>query len=313
METTTVFENKDDAYEVDNTEYKVSDSHISILIIVILLSLIGNVLVVAISVFYMKLQSLIIIIILNLAVSDLLFTVHLMFWAYDHIWGFTLGNGGWKAAHFIFAAGFYNTLVFLVWMSVQQYMSVVCVQSSWKKGRYFTHCAWAVSILAALPALLNIEAVLDARYCTCISITVRILAIYKHVIFVWALLIMGCFYIRILQTIFKSPTNQTHRITGLAFFLVATYFICWAPFNIMSFLGILRCHQIISTYNMERFIYAWYICQFLAYTRCCLNPVIYGLFGIKYRKEMREIFQREVIPNSAEMGTTEHHQLQQFN
>ncbi|XP_060792776.1 chemokine XC receptor 1-like [Neoarius graeffei] len=322
METTTVFDNEDDAYEnlfyeyeEYNTEFKASDPYIAIpiiLSIVILLSLIGHVLVVAISVFYLRLQSPIIFFIRNLAVSDLLFTVYLVFWVYDHIWGFTLRIAAWKAAHFIFAVGFYSTLVFLVLMSVQRYTSVVHSQSSWKKGCCVTLCAWAVSILVALPALLNI--VPDAQYYTySIFAAVIVALVYKHIIIVvWAFLIMGFCYIRILQTIFKSPTNQRHRITGLAFFLVATYFIFWAPFNIMLFLDILRYHQMI-TYNMEHFSYAWEICRFLAYTRCCLNPVIYGLFGIKYRKEMREIFEREVIPNSAEMGTTEHHQLQQFN
>ncbi|XP_060792778.1 chemokine XC receptor 1-like [Neoarius graeffei] len=299
-------------YDMHNEESMSEEAHIAIpiiLSIVSLLSLIGNILVVVISVFYLRLQSLTIIFILNLAVSDLLFTIGLMFQIHAVVWGFTLGNAACKAVHFIFAAGFYSNLVFLVLMSVQRYMSVVRPRSSWKKGRCFTLVlisAWGGSTLAAVPNAVYVEVYM--RHCTYSSLTAMVGFMYEHNIgFVCAFLIMGCCFIRILQTIFKSPTNQRHRITGLAFFLVATYFICWAPFNIMLFITFLLYYQITHFHNYVHYYYAFLVCHILAHIRCCLNPVIYGLFCVKFRTTVREILQRRAMFNSAQMRMEELH------
>ncbi|KAF4078541.1 hypothetical protein AMELA_G00200290 [Ameiurus melas] len=112
-------------------------------------------------------------------------------------------------------------------------------------------------------------------------------------------------YIRILQTIFKSQTNRRHRTTGLAFFLVATFFICWAPYNILHFLKVLPLKQIWLPSEGLTYIYAINICRLLAFTRCSLNPVIYGLFGLKFRKSAWEIFQRRATLNSEQIGIGE--------
>ncbi|XP_017341876.1 chemokine XC receptor 1 [Ictalurus punctatus] len=274
-----------------------------ILCIVIILSLIGNTLVVVISVFYMRLRSVTCIFILNLALSDLLFTVGLPFWVCGYIWGWTFREATCKVIHFVFSAGFYSSMVFLVLMSIQRYMAVVHPLSRWKKGRCFTCivvCAWVVSILAALPDTVHTVAYPESGGCMYSSVTALVAIQYEYIIvFVCAFLVMAFCYIRILQTIFKSLTNRRHRTTGLAFFLVATFFICWAPYNIMNFLMTLTELQ-----NLK-YIYAFYICTLLASTQCCLYPVIYGLFGLKFRKSAWEIFQRRATLNSEQIGIGE--------
>ncbi|XP_026776403.3 chemokine XC receptor 1-like [Pangasianodon hypophthalmus] len=299
--------------ELYNEGSKAEESQTQVLIIfsvVILLSLIGNILVVVISVFYMRLRSLTIIFILNLALSDLLSTVVPLFWVCDYIWGLTLGDAVCKVVDFIDSTGFYSSIMFLVLMSIQRYMARVHPLSGWKKGRCFTLvlvCAWLVSMLAAVPVTVHAEAYPDSRHCMYSSITALVALMYeRHIVFVCAFLVMAFCYIRILQTIFKSPTNQKHRTTALAFFLVATFFICWAPYNIVNFIWLLDYQ--IGFYNqvLEHLYYAKYICGLLAATQCCLNPVIYGLFGVKFRKTVREIFQRRAF-NFAQMRMVELH------
>ncbi|XP_034167709.2 chemokine XC receptor 1-like [Pangasianodon hypophthalmus] len=302
-------------YELHTSGFNAVQRHFELFIIlsiVIILSVIGNILVVVISVFYMRLRSLTIIFILNLALSDLLFTVGLVFKVCSHIWGLNRGDAACKAVHFVSSAGFYSNIVFLVLMSIQRYTVVVHPLSGWKKGPCATCvliCAWVVSILAAFPVMAWTVALPYSGHCTYSIYPAFIAITYKeNIVFVCAFLFMGFCYIRILQTIFKSPTNHKHRTAGLAFFLVATFFICWAPYNIVNFLDTLTYYPIqFSTEVLKHLNYAMYICHLLAFTRCCLNPVIYGLFGVKFRKAVREIFHRQAPLNSAQIRIEECH------
>ncbi|KAF7696240.1 chemokine XC receptor 1-like [Silurus meridionalis] len=267
-----------------------------ILGIVVLLSFVGNILVVVISVFYVRLRSLISVFILNLALSDLLFTVGLPFWVCDYLWNLDLGDALCKVYKFLFfSVGFYSNMVFLVLMSVQRYICVVHPLSGWMKGCSFTVvliCAWAISILAALQVAVQVEANSNLG-CIYSSNTAFLAILYKEIsVFVCTFLFMAVLYIKILQNIFKSTTNQGHRTTGLVFTLVATYFVFWAPYIILHFLAILNHHQVRFYIPVEYFNDAIYICYVLSFTRCCLNPLIYGLFGLRFRKTARNIFLR---------------------
>ncbi|XP_026776402.3 chemokine XC receptor 1-like [Pangasianodon hypophthalmus] len=296
-------------YELHTSGFNAVHRHFELFIIlsiVIILSVIGNILVVVISVFYMRLRSLTIIFILNLALSDLLFTVGLVFKVYDHVWGLPPEFAVCMAFYVVSSAGFYSSIVFLVLMSIQRYTVVVHPPSGWKKGPCVICvliCAWVVSILAAFPVMARTVALPYSGHCTYRIYTAFIDITYKeNIVFVCAFLFMGFCYIRILQTIFKSPTNHKHRTTGLVFLLVAMFFICWAPYNIVNFLVVLDDQ--IGFFNnqvLKHLNYTRYICHLLAFTRCCLNPVIYGLFGVIFRKAVREFLQKRVPSNSAQI------------
>ncbi|KAF4078529.1 hypothetical protein AMELA_G00200280 [Ameiurus melas] len=222
-----------------NKTYEAEDGHIAIAIIlcIIIHSLIGNILIVGISVFCRNNRSLTNIFILNLALSDLLFTVGLVVTVglpfrvyYEYAWGWTFGDAMCKVIIFVLSAGFYSSMVFLVLMSVQRYMAVVHPLSRWKKGHCLTLVliTWVVSILAALPASVHSIPITDSEslllYCVSNSSTVFVAVMYEEsIVFLCSFVIMAFCYIRILQTIFKSPTNQRHRTTGLAFFLKPAY------------------------------------------------------------------------------------------
>nr|AXJ20727.1 putative X-C motif chemokine receptor 1-like protein [Ctenopharyngodon idella] len=80
--------------------------------IVVVLSCIGNILVLVILALYESLKSLTNVFILNVALSDLLFTFGLPFWASYYIWDWTFGDSGCKAVKFLFYVGFYSSVLF---------------------------------------------------------------------------------------------------------------------------------------------------------------------------------------------------------
>ncbi|KAM9446057.1 chemokine XC receptor 1-like [Clarias gariepinus] len=279
-----------------------------ILSIVVILSLFGNILVVVISVFYMRHRSQTIIFILNLALSDLLFTVGLVLTIYERMWYLPFGDAPCKVIFFVLSAGFYSSVVFLVLLSIHRYMAAMHPHASWKKGCCFTLiliCAWVVSFLASVPVTVHTETMYYERGCMFRSKTTLDAIIHEHnIVFVCAFLVMSFCYIRILHNIFKSTTNQRHRTAGLAFILVSVFFICWAPFNIMIFLYTLPYDHIVLS---SHFWYATYICHFLASSRCCVNPVIYGLLGLKFRETVREILERRGAFSSSQVTMVKLH------
>ncbi|XP_043985905.1 chemokine XC receptor 1-like [Gambusia affinis] len=84
--------------------------------IVISLSLIGNILVLVILALYENLKSLTNIFILNLAISDLVFTLGLSFWVTDHVWGLVYPDIVYKFLTFVLFIGFYSNIFFLTIM-----------------------------------------------------------------------------------------------------------------------------------------------------------------------------------------------------
>ncbi|KAL7864142.1 hypothetical protein AOLI_G00155620 [Acnodon oligacanthus] len=105
--------------------------------IVVVLSLAGNILVLVILGLYENLRSLTNIFILNLAVSDLMFTLGLPFWSSYFIWGWTFGDAVCKGVNFVFSAGYYSSIVFLTLMTIQRYVAVVHPLSEWEGGQQF--------------------------------------------------------------------------------------------------------------------------------------------------------------------------------
>ncbi|XP_036448019.1 chemokine XC receptor 1-like [Colossoma macropomum] len=272
--------------------------------IVVVFSLVGNTLVLVILGLYETLRSLTNIFILNLAVSDLMFTLGLPFWSCQYIWGWTFGDAVCKGVNFVFSAGYYSSIVLLMLMTIQRYIAVVHPLSDWERGQRFAAVpilAWGVSFAAAIPAVLYSEVMpdpgdSDMLYCEFNSTKASFNTAYQqNIFFIAAFVVMDFCYVRILQTIFKCRKNKRHRTIRLIFCIVAVFFVGWAPYNIVIFLHTLTEHQ------MENFTvcdvsthldYALYVCQLLAFSHCCLNPVFYVFVGVKFRNHLKMILQR---------------------
>ncbi|KAG1960740.1 chemokine XC receptor [Pimephales promelas] len=123
--------------------------------LVVVLSCIGNILVLVILALYKNIKSLTKVFVLNLALSNLLFTFGLPFWASYFVWGWTFGEIGCKAVKFLFYVGFYSSVLFLTLMTIQRYMAVVHPLSDWEKCRGFSVAPFIVWILSGGLSLLG--------------------------------------------------------------------------------------------------------------------------------------------------------------
>ncbi|XP_072553449.1 chemokine XC receptor 1-like [Salminus brasiliensis] len=266
--------------------------------LVVFLSLVGNGLVLVILARYESLRSLTNIFILNLALSDLIFTLGLPFWSLYYLRGWTFSDAVCKGVSFVFFAGFYSSIVFLTLMTFQRYVAVVHPLSDWETGQRFAVIpilAWVLSIAVSLPALLysqkmHHEADSTVFHCEFNSTTANYdVRHQQNVFFMVAFLLMGFCYISILRAVFKRRTKKRHRTIRVIFCIVAVFFVGWAPYNIVIFLRSLEFTDCDVSINLD---YAFYACKLLAFSHCCLNPVFYVFIGVKFRNHLKEIVKK---------------------
>ncbi|XP_076135059.1 chemokine XC receptor 1-like [Alosa pseudoharengus] len=279
--------------------------------LVTLLSLFGNLLVLLILIKYENLKSMTNGFIFNLALSDLMFTLGLPFWAYyHHVDQWTLGEVTCKVVNFVFYAGFYSSVLFLTVMSLQRYRAVVYPLSD--RGENRTHFAvalsifvWALSFAAALPATLrsNVQVHFNTSHCQYDDLDFKKAGEYQQNIFFFIAFVIMCFcYTRILQTVLKSPASKRIRTVKLIFVIVVVFLVGWAPYNIVIFLRSFSHLHPFDDCNVSIHLdYAFYICRLIAFSHCCLNPVFYAFVGVKFRKHLKVIVHKISPPPQASL------------
>ncbi|NWI44594.1 C3AR protein, partial [Picathartes gymnocephalus] len=85
---------------------------------------------------------------------------------------------------------------------------------------------------------------------------------------------------------FHKPHNRTLRTIA---FLVAAFFICWAPYHVV---GILRIVPSLGTRLKESLILWDHLSTALAYANSCINPPLYVFVGRDFRAKVQQSVQR---------------------
>ncbi|XP_008152492.1 chemokine XC receptor 1 [Eptesicus fuscus] len=270
--------------------------------LVFFLSLLGNILVLWVLVKYESLESLTNVFILNLCLSDLVFSFLLPLWALEYHWGWVLGDFFCKLSNMIFSISLSSSIFFLTIMTIHRYLSVVSPLSSLRVytlqcRMLVTTAVWAVSILSSLPdtifhkVLYQPESLSERSTCGYSEIKWYLASVYQHIVFF--LLSMGIIlfcYVEILRTLFRSRSKRHHRTVRLILTIVLAYFISWAPYNLVLFIQTLLKLNIIQSCQAHRQLdYALLICRDVAFSHCCFNPVLYVFVGVKFRRHLKSL------------------------
>lgn len=280
--------------------------------VVITLSLTGNILVLIILALYENLKSLTNIFILNLAISDLIFTTGLPFWAIYHIWGWLFSEIFCKLVTFVFFTGFYSSILFLTVMTIYRYLAVVHPLSELSTqrlstGGFVSVIVWIISIAAAMPSLIYSSLILiqhsDKQSWGCeynSHLWKNIAVSQQNIFFLVAFVVMAFCYIQILSRITNTRSHTKNRAVKLVFCIVAVFFIGWVPYNVVIFLRVLADNLVAPFDTCETSIkldYVFYVCRLIAFSHCCLNPVFYVFVGVKFRSHLKsllhQIFSRQ--------------------
>lgn len=272
--------------------------------LVVIISLFGNILVVVILLKYENPRNLTNTLILNLAVSDLFFTIGLPFWGFYHIYGWTLGEPTCKMVSLIFYVGFYSGSILLILMTIHRYVAVMNPLSDIVSTKGFWSAIvslmiWVLSIGLAIPAFIFSE-VQDGIYCTMGRNTWTLFGIYQqNFLFVaTAAVFLFCYSQIICRLLRPTPQKRKVKTLKVIFTLIVVFFLSWGPYNIVLLLqsfnylpkDAVSSKEVADVCKtMKQQDSAFFVCHLFAFAHCCLNPVFYVFVGVKFNNHLKKM------------------------
>ncbi|XP_073704653.1 chemokine XC receptor 1 [Garra rufa] len=231
----------------------------------------------------------------HLTISDLIFTLTLVPWAVNHIWGWIFGHLACKVFTWYIFLGLYSYMMFLTVMTVHRYVAVVYpvfASSVGNRSRLYTHIssavAWLISVGFSLPEMVFSETVDGPDGVFCIpnydSMFTELFESFTHIVlfFLLPFLVIVFCHIRMGLAILQSRLRSRNHAVCIILSIAVGFFICWAPFNIFLFLVSLRSLGVFVL-GESFWQIAYCITHILAYSHCCLNPLVHIFGGNKYR------------------------------
>nr|XP_011737318.1 C-X-C chemokine receptor type 6 isoform X1 [Macaca nemestrina] len=259
-------------------------------LVVFVCGLVGNSLVLVISIFYHKLQSLTDVFLVNLPLADLVFVCTLPFWAYAGIHEWIFGQVMCKTLLGVYTINFYTSMLILTCITVDRFIVVVKATKAYNQqakrmtwGKVICLLIWVISLLVSLPQIIygnvfNLDKLICGYHDEEISTVV--LAAQMTLGFFLPLLAMIVCYSVIIKTLLHAGGFQKHRSLKIIFLVMAVFLLTQTPFNLVKLIRSTHWEY----YAMTSFHYTIIVTEAIAYLRACLNPVLYAFVSLKFRK-----------------------------
>ncbi|KAF5904001.1 C-C chemokine receptor type 5-like, partial [Clarias magur] len=269
--------------------------------IVFIMGLIGNGLVVCILVKYHKRSNMSDLCLFNLALSDLLFLISLPFWAhYAAIDNWIFGHFMCHTVIALYMLGFYGSIFFMILMTVDRYVVIVHTYTSLVSKYHSLRASialalfmWALSLGASLPSIIFSQVKNESNILTCIvegpQGTLWLLFSYIELNIVGLIIplsVMVFCYSRIIPILMTIKSQKKHKAVKLMLVLVIVFFLFWTPYNTVIFLKFLQHlglgYMQNCQWNQDLAMALQWV-ETIAFSHCCLNPIIYAFVGQKFR------------------------------
>ncbi|KAI5627437.1 C-C chemokine receptor type 5-like, partial [Silurus asotus] len=293
--------------------------------IVFIVGFIGNALVLCVLVKYRKSSNVSDLCLFNLALSDLLFLISLPFWAhYAAIAEWIFGSFMCHAVTALYMLGFYGSIFFMILMTTERYAVIVHTYTSlfskYRSVRASIAMAlfmWALSLGASLPNIIFSQVKNDSNVWTCKlenpngTMWRQFSYIELNVVgLIIPLFVMVFCYSRIIPILMTIKSQKKQKAVRLMLVLVIVFFLFWAPYNIVIFMKFLHHLGYMNTCQWEQDLnMAMQWVETIAFSHCCLNPIIYAFVGQKFRNLFLKIL-KEWFPLCFGHGITIENEIQ---
>ncbi|XP_005383513.1 PREDICTED: C-C chemokine receptor type 1-like [Chinchilla lanigera] len=276
--------------------------------LVFIIGVVGNILVVLVLMKYKRLRSMTSIYLLNLALSDLLFLFTLPFWIDYKVrdtWIF--GDGMCKLLSGLYYMGLYGEIFFIILLTIDRYLAIVHAMFAIQArtvtfGIITSVITWALAILASIPGLYFPKTQWEVTHHTCsfyyphksMKAWQRFQALKLNVLgLILPLLVMVFCYTGIINVLLQKPNEKKAKAVRLIFVIMIVFFLFWTPYNLAVFVSAFQEHMFTRECEQSRELdMALQVTEVIAYTHCCVNPIIYVFVGERFRKYLRQLFQR---------------------
>ncbi|XP_030255145.1 C-C chemokine receptor type 10 [Sparus aurata] len=274
--------------------------------IIFLLGVVGNCLVIATFALYgwVRLRSMTDVFLFHLALADLLLILTLPVQAAETHLGWIFTVPLCKVTRACYAINTYSGLLLLACISVDRYLVVARAQEMLRlRSRILTGGTvaalgvWLVAVLLSLPEILfsGVSGSGAQAYCGMQNSGKVKMATNGAIIGIFCLsvLVMVTCYSLIARVLSGGQTHrrgkQWHRQRTLKLMvaLVLVFVVFQLPYTVV--LSRKMAGQFCS-------LLLQYITCTLAYTRCCLNPILYALVGVRFRNDVLRLVHDSSCP-----------------
>ena len=283
--------------------------------VVFVIGLISNILMFLVLMQYKRLRSMTSIYLLNLAISDLIFLFTLPFWIdYKVKDDWVFGDAMCKLLSGFYFMGLYSEIFFIVLLTIDRYLAIVHAVFALRArtvtfGIVTSIVVWVLAILASVPGLYFSKTQWEFTHYTCSlhfppeSFTKwkQFQALKLNILgLILPLLVMIVCYTGIIKILLRRPNEKKAKAVRLIFVIMIIFFLFWTPYNLSVFVSAFQ--DSLFTYKCEQsrqLDLAIQVTEVIAYTHCCVNPVIYVFVGERFRKYLRQLFHRLVAVHLA--------------
>ncbi|XP_077071472.1 C-X-C chemokine receptor type 1 [Siphateles boraxobius] len=245
----------------------------------------------------------------NLMLADTLLALILPFSAVSVIQSWVFGDFLCKLVCLVKEVNFYTSILFLVCISVDRYLVIVRAMESRKAQRRLCSgvtcgLVWVLGFVLSLPSFYN-EAFYDKFLNRTIcaerfetdhasewQLATRIM---KHLLgFLLPLMVMLICYSVTVARLLRTSGFQKHKAMKVIVAVVVVFLLCWTPFHISTIVDTLMRAKVIhfSCFTRTSVDIAMFATQNFGLLHCCVNPVLYGFVGEKFRRRFLQLLYR---------------------
>ncbi|CAD7087545.1 unnamed protein product [Hermetia illucens] len=276
-----------------------------------LAGLLGNGLVILVVVVNQQMRSTTNLLIINLAISDILFVIFCVpFTATDYIlpeWPF--GNLWCKFVQYMIVVTCHCSVYTLVLMSFDRFLAVVHPVTSMslrteRNAMLAILCAWVLILTSAIPVALShsvrIYSLKGLHHTACVFSShqgvwslVGFQVSFFLSSYVVPLTLISFLYMGMLVRLWKSAPGcrqsaesrrGKRRVTRMVVVVVLAFAVCWLPIHVIL---VLKALDLYETSHVNVLIQI--VSHVLAYMNSCINPILYAFLSDNFRKAFRKI------------------------
>ncbi|XP_032084783.1 C-X-C chemokine receptor type 5 isoform X2 [Thamnophis elegans] len=275
-------------------------------LLIFLLGGLGNLLVVVILWRYRRSRTSTELFLLHFALANLLLLLTFPFGVVESLAGWVFGLFLCKLLSAANRMSFYASSLLLGCISVDRYLAVVCALQTFQRQRGLSiHLAclalWLLSFLLAMPDLLFTEVWVQSHNLSIchfreygahgINSWLAQRFLYHLVGFFLPLGLMCYCYTAIVRLLCRSQRLQRQKAVKVAIAVTSVFLLCWTPYNVVIFWDTLAKMEVTgkSCTLDQGLSSAVVVSEVLAYSHCCLNPILYAFVGIRFRHDFCRI------------------------
>ncbi|XP_075033229.1 C-C chemokine receptor type 7 [Mixophyes fleayi] len=270
--------------------------------IICLIGLAGNSLVMLRYIYFKRLKTGTDYYMLNLAIADVVFLFTLPFWAYSISKYWTFGNGMCKVIYCLYKMSFFSGMFLLMCVSIERYFAIVQAPSAHRHrsktvmvSKLSSVSIWVIAFFLSIPELVFSGVQLIDGIDSCVifsadleSLNARLRISQMFFGFLLPIIIMSFCYSMIIRTLLHARNYEKYKAIKVIITIVIVFVMFQLPYNSVL---LMRTFQNTTVCDISKNLdIAEDVTYSLACFRCCFNPFLYAIIGVKFRNDLCKFF-----------------------